>query len=170
MIALDATLVSIGQPIMKASRQAPNTPPDLYTTLWFKRDDEREFEITLTNIDPPGREGTRFTILHAISERGDPFYFSAYNHAASSWIQLNTFRALFSHCFNWLPKWDLILLSLMVFSFIVAGPAKNLSVQLNSSYFMVAGWLFGISVIILNIVRCATIWRFLHEATAITSR
>lgn len=90
---LDGTITSIGAPVTRTVREknGANEREVQYVDrqVWIRRDDGNEFELKLQNIEPPGREGMRVTLLRIIDEAGNALPHSIFNHASPGWTRLN---------------------------------------------------------------------------------
>ena len=90
---LDGTITSIGAPVTRIVREknGANERDVQYVDrqVWIRLDNGHEFVLKLQNIDPPGREGMRVTLLQIINEAGNALPYSIFNHASPGWTQLN---------------------------------------------------------------------------------
>ncbi|NOK39497.1 hypothetical protein HMI49_40660 [Corallococcus exercitus] len=90
---LDGTITSIGAPVVRSVREknGENERDVQYVDrqVWIRLDNGHEFELKIQNIDPPGREGMRVTLLRIMDEAGNALPHSIYNHASPGWTQLN---------------------------------------------------------------------------------
>ncbi|WP_147450242.1 hypothetical protein [Corallococcus carmarthensis] len=90
---LDGTITSIGAPVVRIVREknGENERDVQYVDrqVWIRLDNGREFELKIQNVDPPGREGMRVTLLRIMDEAGNALPHSIYNHASPGWTQLN---------------------------------------------------------------------------------
>lgn len=166
VFAIDATLKSIGYPEQRLERVDRNGQQEIvhnvYWQLWFERDDGAEFSIKLKNIDPPGREGTRFTILAAEEDRLTTHIFFGYNHSTRGWYALNSFRGSLDFTPVSYEAAVLLLGVLMTLS------SSLLSDKIGASY---AYGMFSFPLCLglalgMNLLRHVRLWRFMRQAAS----
>lgn len=127
---VDGTIASISVPVSRVMREqgflGDRNVQYVDRQVWIRLDNGREFDLKLQNLDPPGREGARVTLLLIRDSAGNELPYSLFNHASATWTRLNHVWSRFDWSIS-TTEWSLGFLLLLT----LQGAAVNLPLLLG---------------------------------------